>query len=124
MSQIMKAYLGLFLLLLLAFISVGFLGAYMQVLSAQDMHARFVEELEASNFYVQTIKDSFDEADEAGYELKITIYNENGGEQYTNKASLPDKLENVGMGKVELYFPFDVPFFGIHQRQVFTAYAR
>ena len=124
MSQIMKAYLGLFLFLLLTFTSAGFLGAYLQVLSAQDMHARIIDEVEYSDFFTGVIREAFEEADAAGYELRITIFDDSGKVEMKSKKEVPAAFSNASLGRVELSFPFEIPFLGIRQQHVFTAYAR
>ncbi len=50
MSQIVKAFLGVFLTIFMAVVALGVLNTYMEVMSAQDMQARIVDELENSNF--------------------------------------------------------------------------
>lgn len=46
MSQIMKAFMGVFLTLFMAVTAMGILAAYMEVMNAQDMQARIVDEIE------------------------------------------------------------------------------
>ena len=50
MSQIMKAFMGVFLTLFMAVTAMGILAAYMEVMNAQDMQARIVDEIENSDF--------------------------------------------------------------------------
>ena len=50
MNQIIKAYMGVFVILLLAAVSGGILSGYLNVLTAQDMHAGIISELEDSHF--------------------------------------------------------------------------
>lgn len=124
MSQIMKAYLGVLLLLLFTFTASGFLGAYLQVICAQDMHARFVDEIENSNFYSGTIEEVFAQAEKAGYELRLTIYEGRNEHVLTSGKDIP-KLEGyIDMGRLELFFPFSVPFFKIEKKQCLSAYIR
>lgn len=46
MSQIIKAFMGVFLTLFMAVTAMGILAAYMEVMNAQDMQARIVDEIE------------------------------------------------------------------------------
>ena len=50
MSQIIKAFMGVFLTLFMAVKAMGILAAYMEVMNAQDMQARIVDEIENSDF--------------------------------------------------------------------------
>lgn len=42
MSQIIKAFMGVFLTLFMAVTAMGILAAYMEVMNAQDMQARLL----------------------------------------------------------------------------------
>ena len=44
MSQIIKAFMGVFLTLFMEVTAMGILAAYMEVMNAQDMQARIVDE--------------------------------------------------------------------------------
>ena len=45
MSQVMKAFMGVFMVLFLMATSTGVIGAYYQVLHAQNTHAVMIDEL-------------------------------------------------------------------------------
>ena len=59
MSQIVKAFLGVFLTIFMAVVALGVLNTYMEVMSAQDMQARIVDELENSNFNADVMSACF-----------------------------------------------------------------
>ena len=50
MSQIMKSFLGLFLIMFMVVTSAGVLSGFLSVLSAQNTHAAIISELEDSDF--------------------------------------------------------------------------
>ena len=102
MSQIVKAFLGVFLTIFMAVVALGVLNTYMEVMSAQDMQARIVDELENSNFNA-----------ESGAIAAIH------GQQ-----EVPAVNDAVSMAKVELRFPMKSVFLGIDQSRVFVGYAR
>ena len=76
MSQIMKAFMGVFLTLFMAVTAMGILAAYMEVMNAQDMQARIVDELENSDFNAGVMRECFQKCADAGYELSVTVYAE------------------------------------------------
>lgn len=125
MSQIMKTFMGIFLLLFLMASSAGMLGAFLQVLNAQDMHAMIVDELENGNYCVPVLKESFEKTQKYGYDLEIILYRENH-ETYvcTQKEELPQNSKDMEMAKVTLGFAFEIPFFGIVQNYNVSGYAR
>lgn len=125
MSQIIKTFLGVFLILLMAVTSIGILTAYMEVLNAQDLQARVVDEIENSDFAPSVIQSGYSEAKKAGCNLSVTLYYESGGTAVLSDASqVPGNTEDVSMARVELTFPFKVAFLGIEKEHTFTGYAR
>lgn len=125
MSQIIKTFLGIYLILFMAVTSVGILAAYMQVLGAQDLQARIVDELENSHYAAPVIRAEFEEANRAGCGLTVTLYYENGRTVAAASASrIPGNTQEVCMARVELAFPFQVACLGIRQEHTLTGYAR
>lgn len=125
MSQIIKTFLSVFLILFMTVTGVGLLSAYMQVMNAQDMQARIVDEMENSNYASAVAGRCYEEATQAGYELTIVFYYDNGGTvSCSSAANLPGDVSDVTMAKVELTFPFEVKFLGIHKKHVFSGYAK
>ena len=51
MSEVIKSYMGVFLLLLMTLAAGEILAGYMQVLGAQNLHSEILSELEDSNYY-------------------------------------------------------------------------
>lgn len=125
MNQIIKAFLGVFLALLLMMTSAGILSAFMLVVDAQDMHARMVEEVENSDFYRPVMEECFDLASEAGYRLEITFYYNNSPVTSCSSSSmLPEDTANISSARLDLTFPFCVSFFGIATEHTLSAYVK
>lgn len=125
MSQIVKAFLGVFLTLFMAVVAMGVLTTYMEVMNAQDMQARIVDELENSNFNSSVMGVCFEQCASAGYELAVTIYGEEGAVAAIHaKSEVPAVIEAVSMAKVKLRFPMKSAFLGIDQSRTFVGYAR
>ena len=127
MSQIFKAYMGVLISLGMGFSAGGILGAYLCVAGAQDFHAQVISELEGSDYYPKVVENCFARAGEAGYQLAITYYTEDGeiGTWY-GTGVFPDVVEGnrIEMAKVNLTFPFRIAFFGIQQEHILCGYAR
>lgn len=125
MSQILKTFLGVFLVMFLAVTSSGILGAYMAVADAQDLHASMVNEIENSNFYPGVISNCFAQASTANCKLKVILYQNDYKEVICTKAGeIPMDTSRVTSARLELTFPFQIRFFGISQEHTFCAYAR
>ena len=125
MSQIVKAFLGVFLTIFMSVVALGVLNTYMEVMSAQDMQARIVDELENSNFNADVMSACFKRCAEAGYELAVTTYGESGAiAAIHGQQEVPAVNDAVSMAKVELRFPMKSVFLGIDQSRVFVGYAR
>ena len=116
MSQIIKAFMGVFLTLFMALTAMGILAAYMEVMNAQDMQARIVDEIENSDFNTGVVQQCFLQSEEAGYQLKVTFFNENSTVATVSQVSqIPYGMDGVNMAKVEMQFPFQVAFLWTHQ---------
>lgn len=125
MSQIMKAFMGVFLTLFMSVAAMGILTAYMEVMNAQDMQARIVDEMENSDYNAGVIRDCFRQSAEAGYQLSITLFCEDTAMMTLHsEQEVPSQIAEVDMAKVEMKFPFRVAFFGIDQNHTFVSYAR
>lgn len=125
MSQIIKAFMGVFLILFMAATAMGILSAYMEVMNAQDMQARMVDEIENSDFNAGVIRDCFVRCSDAGYELAVTLFLENSAVLTAHsEREVLGEYGNVDMAKVELRFPFRVTFLGINNTHTFVSYAK
>ena len=125
MSQIIKAFLGVFLTLFMAATAMGILTAYMEVMNAQDMQARIVDEIENSDFNAGVMRECFQKSSDAGYQLAITLFYEDAAVSTAHSAAqVVESPGNVDMAKVEMSFPFRVAFLGINKTHAFTSYAR
>ena len=125
MSQIMKAFMGVFLTVFMSVTAMGILSAYMEVLNAQDMQARIVDEIENSHFNAGVMKDCFRQSAQAGYQLSITLYCEDKAVSTMHgESEVVSVSDDVQLAKIEMRFPFRVSFLGIDQTHTFVSYAR
>jgi uroporphyrinogen-III decarboxylase len=125
MSQIMKGFMGVFLTLFMAVTAIGILSAYMEVMSAQDMQARIVDEIENSDFNSGVIKECYKQCEQAGYQLAITLFCDDAAMTTIHSGSeVPSVTEGVQMAKVEMSFQFRVAFLGINKTHTYVSYAR
>jgi len=124
MSQIIKAFLGVFLLLLLATCGIAIFSAFLSVIQAQNLHAEIVNQLESSAFHPSVLEECFEAADEEGYELTVLLYEE-GKYPYdiSSVDEVPASTEDVDMARVSLDFPLKLPFFLVGETHRLTAYA-
>ena len=125
MSQIMKAFMGVFMVLLLVTTSAGVLGAFYQILHAQNTHAVMLDELENSDFAKHVLKSCFEIADAEEYRLQMNLYT-NSNEIWTclDVEELPEDTKDVTMMEVILFYDIEIAFFQIAQEQQLFGYAR
>ena len=125
MSQVMKIFTGVFMVLFLMTTSAGVLGAFCQILRAQNTHAAMIDELENSNYAKGVIEACFAIAQEEDYKLQISFYTENQAIQtYVKKEELPDVIQGIRMAEVVLQYPIELAFFEIDVEQQLYGYAR
>ncbi len=125
MSQIIKAYMGIFIMLSITFAAAGILAAYLTVADAQDIHQNMVNELENSDFYPEVVRECFLLAKNRGYTLEVTLYQSD----YTsvccrNAEDVPENTDEVVYAKVELQFPLEAAFYDFTETKSLCAYAR
>lgn len=125
MSQVVKAFLGVFLTLFLTATSLGILSAYLEVMNAQDMQAGFVDEIENSDYHPTVLRDCIIQSEKAGYQLTITLFREDAAVTVIQSTGeIPASTEGTDMAKVEMKFPFRIPFLGIQKNHKLVSYAR
>ncbi|MCI9445881.1 MAG: hypothetical protein HFH36_00540 [Lachnospiraceae bacterium] len=71
MGQIMKAYLGIFFLLVTGMVGIGVVTAGIQSANARNYHADVISEIECSNFNDAVVASCKQQAQEAGYQLVV-----------------------------------------------------
>lgn len=125
MSQVIKSYLGVFMVLLLMMTSIGILSAFMMVLSAQDVHAVIIDELENSHCAQNVLEECFDMAGQAGYDLSVNLFYEDGTScRISSEEEIPADSSTSFYARVELEFPLTIGFFQLQQNHVISGYAR
>ncbi len=125
MSQIVKSFLGVFILVIMMVSAGGILSAYFQVLSAQNTHARIVNELENSHYNPEVMRACFEEAEKENCKLCIILYPLGGGSQVLeNKEMVASDIVGIDEAEVRIEFPYQIAFMNIQQEHVISGYAR
>ena len=123
MSQIMKSFLGVFLILFMTVSSVGILSGFLSVIAAQNEHAQIIDELEDSDFCPEVKRDCFRNVSANNQSLVLTLYlSDNTVQTVSNDSEVPYDTQ-VNRAFVELKFNYSVDFFGICEEHVLSGYA-
>ena len=118
MSQIMKAFFGIFLIMFMTVTSSGILSGFMTVVEAQNLHAQIINELEDS-----VAKGCFKNASDVDDTLELTFYLlDNTTKTVADASQIPDSNQ-ITKARVELKFDYIVAFFGVRQKHVLSGYA-
>lgn len=125
MSQVMKAFMGVFMVLLLMTTSAGVLGAFYQILHAQNTHAIMLDELENSDFAKGIMEACFETAKMEEYRLQMNLYSTSGDiKACMCVEDIPQNTEDVRMVEVVLFYDIELAFFDIAKEQQLFGYAR
>lgn len=125
MSQVIKAFMGVFMVLFLLAASTGVLGAFYQILHAQNTHAHMIDELENSDFARSIMEACFEIAEQEEYRLQLSLYSDVEEDVIcTEASSLPLRTENFTMAEVILFYDVEIPFFSLVMEQQLFGYAR
>lgn len=125
MSQVMKAFMGVFMVMFLMTTSTGVLGAFYQILHAQNTHAVMIDELENSDYARSVMEACFETAESEEYRLQMSLYSEEGGAlTCTSISELPERTDDISMVEVILFYDMEIAFFEIAEEQQLFGYAR
>lgn len=125
MSQVMKAFMGVFMVLFLMTTSTGVLGAFYQILYAQNTHAVMLDELENSDFARSVMVSCFETAEKESYRLQMSLYSSSGDTRIcTSKKDIPVNTDDIKMVEVVLFYDIEIAFFEIATEQQLFGYAR
>lgn len=125
MSQIVKAFTGVFVVLYMMVTATGILSCFFQVAHAQNFHAAIIDEMENSNYSPTVLRSCFEAADVAGYELEITLYHKNTPyERISNIQQIPMELIDMKLAEVRLKYKLEIAFFQLALEQELYGYAR
>ena len=125
MSQVMKAFMGVFMVMLLMITSTGVLGAFYQILHAQNTHAVMIDELENSDYARAIMIACFETAEAEDFDLQLSLYSEQEEiKTCTSIADLPEDTADVSMVEVVLHYSIELAFFDVVKEQQLYGYAR
>ena len=123
MSEIMKTFLGVFLIMFMVVTSSGVLSGFMTVVEAQNLHAQIINELEDSDYDSSVAQTCFQNASKAGDTLELKLYMTDNSIMTVTDASQITSSDEIEKARVELKFTYAVAFFGIEQEHVLSGYA-
>lgn len=125
MSQIIKAFTGVFITLFLTATGVGILGAFLQTLQAQNFHGKIIDEMENSDYAITVLNELFVDVNNQGNDLEIMLFLEDGTIlECDSQSELPEKLNEINMAEVTLTYSVQIPFLGLNQNYCIVGYAR
>lgn len=78
MGQVIKTYLGIFIMMLLLVVGAGIVSAEAEICRARSFKTDVVAELENSHFHPDVIEACTQQAQDMGYELEIRTYGDGG----------------------------------------------
>ena len=124
MSQVIKAFTGVFFLILLAMLGSGIVSAQMDSAYARDYKEAVVAEIENSGFCESVMNACIMQAREDGYELTMTVY-QSGKEPVILGNELRGEImaENVEMVEILLNYDYSIPFLNYMSRHSLRGYA-
>ena len=112
MGQIVKTYLGIFLMMLLTMLGIGMITAEVQIAKARNYKTDVVIELENSNYNQTVVEACRKQAENLGYTLDITLYDDFGGIYQADEMNQVG-LRQIAMAEVLLKYQYKMgPFHG------------
>ena len=125
MSQIIKVFTGIYILLFLMSAGMGLLGAFLQTLQAQNLHGMVIDELENSDYAPSVLEGAFDVVEGKGAQLMVRLYLEDGTMLDCSKTNgVPESPIKVRMAQVQIAYPITIPLVGVSREYFLSGYAR
>ncbi len=126
MSQIIKAFTGMFFLLLLVLLGNGIVVAQLESAVAREYKDAVIAEIENSNFNPLVMDACIRQAEAAGYQLKITVYQE--GEPALelttpSESALPPVFAPVKAAEVLVNYEYKIGFLNYSSWRSIRGYA-
>lgn len=123
MEQIIKTYLGMFLILLMTVTGIGIVAAEVEVTRAREFKSDVIIELENSNYNVNVLNACIQQAREIGYDLSVTLYGEDGtAVDYEPGDALP--ADGIAFAEVILDYSYRTGPFGSLMQHSIRGYGR
>lgn len=125
MSQIIKTFTGIIMVMFLMMTASGILGAFLQTMNAQDLHSSIIDELENSHYAPSVLKECFEIVEQTAYELEIHLYSETQTTSVCKSISdITENIDEISLAKIILRYPIQIVFFDLDMRQEILGYAR
>ena len=125
MSQIMKAFTGLFMVLIMGTAAGGILSMFLSVTQAQNLQASVKYRISCSAFAPAVMEECFADAETMSQKLTLTLYREDGSSQTIAAAgAVPSDCSTVVGAKVSLTFALDTAIPQTHTQHTLTGYVR
>ncbi len=125
MSQIFKAFMGIFICLFMMAAGTGILGIFFQTIYAQNLHVAIIDELENSDYAYSVLEGAFTTAEENNFQLEVVLYQKNAAVITCScLEDVPADLNKVYMAEVILSCPIQIAFFELDSFQKLYGYAR
>lgn len=125
MSQIIKAFTGVFFLLLFVMLGSGIISAQLESARAREYKDAVVAEIENSGFNPNVMNSCIRQAGADGYQLKITVYQEGEQAVEINHAgeTTASQFRNVTMAEVVLHYEYKIAFLNYSSSRSVRGYA-
>ena len=125
MSQIIKAFTGIVMVMFLMLTAGGILGAFLQMTNAQDLHSSMIDEVENSHYAVSVLQECFEIVEQTPYEVEIHLYSETQTPSICKSLSdIPTNVDEISLVKIILRYPIQIVFFDLNMKQEIFGYAR
>jgi len=113
MENVIKAYMGIFFLMLLFITGISIVKAQNNAENARDFRTQVCIQMEDSNYDAKVINSLLELASDNEYELEIKLRNEDNTLFYINKDNLAtdDNTKNINGGVLELKYYYELPLF-------------
>lgn len=124
MSQIIKVWMSLFLILVFVVTGIGCISAGMEIEHARSFKSDVVANLENSNYNASVINSCINTAADQGYMLTIVAYGRDGNVKTYHDGNLAVNTSGVYAAGVTLKYQYKIGFLKINTEKTVRGMAR
>lgn len=123
MEQMIKTYLGIFLIMMMTVIGIGIVSAEVEITRARDFKSDLIVEMENSDYNVNVLNACMKQAKEIGYGLEITLFGDDGSiVSYQEGGELPEG--GVRLAEIVLSYSYSMGPFSSSRQHSLRGYGR
>lgn len=126
MESFVKGFLGVFLVAMIAYLSMGIISAEVDSSQARNYMDNVKKAVAESDFSRTVINEAGNKAVQDGYEMEVTVYERGIGKRSTRYSASENgdigNTKDVTCVNITMTYPYSVPILGVKNQHTVRGY--